>query len=219
MKKDALVAAALLVSSSAHGALINASNYSLDSIGGQWAWGNTDWNAVGAYGYVDNVADLATVEGLLSDGYSYAAPGSSDLNGIYNFPGSGVRSLAFSFDSGVDFQLDSLSFISSRSYSSDTQVSVDYSLDGGAWVNALTTTAGALGIVTGSTAGTYTLSFGGVTADAFRFNVAGNQVSVHEILVDGSAVGAVPTPETLALMAIGILGIGYRRSKQSSVRN
>lgn len=175
---------------------ISSGAYSLTAIVGSYAWGCTDWNAADPLGYVDNIADIGTVQALLSDGYVFQPQGcTSNPNGIYNWDpvleGAGLHVLEFDFNGGTNYLLNSLSFISSRSYSDGTPISIEYALDGGAWIVAASTTSGGLGITTGD-ANTYVISLGGVLADRFRFVTnGGDQVSVHEIIIDGMAP-AVP---------------------------
>lgn len=212
-----LAALALIGSATLAGAApIATTSYHLSSITGTFAWGQTDWNAVSSLGSVNNTTDLATVNAMMSDGYAFMAGGSgaATANGIYNWPVGGYNALTFTFDGGANHVLDSLSFVSSRSYAANTSIAVDVMLDGGAWVNALTTTAGALGISTGS-GNTYTLNLGGVSADAFRFVLqGGNQVSVHEIGLAGSAAATVPEPASFALVALALAGVGFARTRR-----
>jgi hypothetical protein len=221
MKK--IIAAALgsfvmFASAGASADVISASTYSLTKLTGNFNYGYTDWNGGSV---VNNSAQLNRVEGILSDGYVANTTRKGTVNGIYSGYPDAANTIEFSFDGGVDYKLDSLTFLSSRSYSDATTVGLQYALNGGNWVTAMNTTAGALGITTGD-AYNYTLNFGGVTADAFRLVLNGDQISFHEISVDGAlkvAPAVVPEPTTVALLGLGLLGFAASRRKSGSSKN
>jgi len=221
----------LVIATAATAAPIPASNYTM-SLEGFWVWGWTDWNATSCFGQMDNNADRARAEMLMSDGYvdlfnSDCGLGEDTTNGIYNWQDSAPDTLdanepgaplvpsdacmVFDMNGGVEATVDSIEFISSRSYSSATVVTVEYAMDGGAWNQALSTTANDLGITTGS-GNPYTLVLGGVTGDAFRLCVlgaSGDQISFHEVTFDG--VGGVPSMPPLGMLALiaVLLALGY----------
>jgi len=224
MKKQLLIlsasCAALILSAPAQA---DALSYALTGINGSWSWGNTQWNAVSNLGYVDNVADIGTVDALLSGPYAYSAPGDTPANAIYNWAGSpygsGAQTLVFSVNGGVSALLDSLTILSSRSYDTGTLITLDYSNDGGAsWINAVSSTTGALGWdnvdITGGGTDSIALDFGGVTGNAFRFGVSGAQINLHTLALDGT-MAAVPEPATWAMMIGGfaLAGAAMRRRR------
>jgi hypothetical protein len=190
--------------------VIPADQYSLTALVGEFSWGYTDWNAhCSGTGLINNVTDLSAVETILSDGYAddfrTVCPATPPFNGIYNWPNpSNPATYEFAIAGGTNAILDELRFISSRSYNSSTSITVQYSLDGGPWTTAATTTAGTLGIVTGSAA-TYSLPLGGVQADRFRLTLQGDQVSVHEIIVLGQGRLAVPALGSWGVIAMTLL--------------
>jgi hypothetical protein len=221
MKKFAFVVTAticLLNSTASLAALISPIEYNLTGLTGNFAYGRTDYNAYGesATFNLDNVSSLSTVETLLSDGYVPMGYIPGQKNGIYSgYPSTGFHSIEFAFNNGTDYLLNSFSFLSSRAYTSSTNIQLEYALNGQPWQIASSTTSGALGITTGN-ANSYTLDFGGILADSFRLTLnSGGQVSFHEVSIDGSKATAVPEPATLALFGLGLLGFvaGRRKAK------
>jgi hypothetical protein len=195
-------------------------DYNLNQISGSWAWGNTEWNALFPLGYVNNSTDVSTVNNMIKGPYTYQPAGSQIANGIYNFP-YGASSLTFSMTGG-DQLVNSLSILSSRSYSPYTVVTLGYSADGGTtWNNALTTTTGALGwndVGTGGMA-TETITLGaGVYGDEFKLAFNGDQISIHSVFFDGSSSAApVPEPGTIALLGLGMAGLAvYGKRRKNS---
>lgn len=195
-------------------------NYELTQIEGSWAWGNTQWNTFSTDGYVDNSTDVAQVDAIFHSPYVYQAP-YTEINGVYNWP-TGTATLAFSVNGGNLATLNTLSVLSSRSYSDDTLVSLDYSTDHGAtWTTALSSTTGAINWYPVGTAGTQTetvnLSFGGVSGNAFKLSFTGSQISIHSLSVDGST-GVVPEPEgyALVLAGLGIVGLMAQRRRPAN---
>jgi hypothetical protein len=203
--------------------IIPSGEYSLTSITGSYAWGQTDWNDATCLGYVDNVADLATVETLLSDGYTAQSANSPCganpiANGIYNWDPAGFHALEFDMVGGANYTLNQLNFMSSRSYSGTTPITVDYAVDGGPWTTAVATTSGTIGITTGA-ANTYSLSLGGVVADRFRFTTTdGDQVSLHEISIEGVAELAITSIPTLSEVGIWVFALLLAVSALMAIR-
>jgi hypothetical protein len=196
----------------------------LTSIVGSYAWGCTDWNGESTLGYVNNVSDLGTVEELLCDGYEFQPSGCSTPNGIYNWETPGLHALEFAFNGGTNYTLNSLSFISSRSYGTSTPISIEYSVDEGSWIEAASTTSGDLGITSGD-AETYTINLGGVIADRFRYTTnGGEQVSIHEISIDAELASgngeSIPTMTEWGMIIMFLIMTGsafwmMRRSQTS----
>lgn len=162
------------------------SGYNLTTITGSFAKGYTDWNDEACAGYINNATDIAYVQTLLSDGYTFSPSGcfGGPVNGIYNWPPT-YHSLSFTTVSG-SIAFNSVTFMTTRNYDGATQLGVDY-WDGVTWVNAVTTTSGALGISTG-TIQTITITLPStVTASEFRFFWnGGNQVSMHEFWINST---------------------------------
>ena len=165
----------------------------LDSLRGDWDYGWDDWNGLGCTSYkyggmVDNVADIDSINKLLGNGYvnwgnscytgSASNPG---LSAIYNYPSSGY--MMFTVDCGA-VTLDTIHFLSSRSYSSSTEIRVSR-WSGSSWIKAMSTTAGTLGIYTtgGSAPPKYSLVIPDTVpkAAAWQIAVESSQVSFHEI--------------------------------------
>jgi hypothetical protein len=216
MKKFLVAGATLLLATAANA----ATSFQLTAMEGSWAWGNTQWNNVSGQGYVNNVADVATVNALLQGPYVYSAPNTIPGNGVYNYADDGVvlSSLIVSVNGGVATTLDTLSILSSRSYGSGTTITLDVSSDGGgSWVNVLSSTTGALGWIDVGTGGTETqvvdLSFGGVSGNAFRFSALGDQINVHTFTLNDG--GVVPEPASWAMLiaGFGLVGAAARRRR------
>jgi len=179
--------------------------YTVAGLGGSWAWGDTEWNDAGTHGYVNDSTDVGKVNALLNGVYAYAAPGAATPNGIYNWPSNA----SVIFSTGEAYY-NTLTLLSSRSYSPTTQIVVDYSNDhGSTWLTALTTTTGALGwtdIGTGGTATeTLNLNLGGVLGNELRFSANGQQISLHTVAIAGSTV---PEPGTIGLVGLALAGVG-----------
>lgn len=209
-----LLAVAAVTAAAATSASATSLDYSVSNISGSWAWGQTQWNDEAGLGYVNNATDLAAVEAILEGAYVYQAPHAQVANGIYNWPSNG----SVTFQTGALSTLNTLSILSSRSYSSSTSISVDYSADGGAsWTQAFSSTTGAMGWVDVGTAGSATelinIALGGVYGNALRFNVVGDQVSLHTVTLDGSTT-AVPEPESYALMLLGLGLVAAAKRRQ-----
>jgi hypothetical protein len=174
------------------------SGYNLTQINGSFAKGYTDWNDEACAGYINNVTEIGYVQTLLSDGYTFSPGGcfGGTVNGIYNWPPT-YHNLTFTTVSGP-IAFTSVSFMTTRNYDGATQLGVDY-WNGSAWVNAVTTTSGALGIGTGSIQ-TITITLPStVTASQFRFFWnGGNQVNMHEFWINSTCL---PTSSTATLDA------------------
>ena len=199
-------------------------SYSVDSMSGSWAWGNTQWNAEASLGYVDNAVDLGVVNDILTGPYIYQSAGSDTANGIYNYdplsPNDALAGVTFSIDAVGGATVDSINILSSRSYSASTIVKLLFSNNGGTtWNTFLSTTTGALGWNDVGTGGTETeminLAIGGVSADMFQLVFDGSQISLHSIAVKGtpSSVPTVPEPSTFLLLGAGLAGILIARRK------
>lgn len=193
--------------------LIDSSLWDVTDISGEWSLGSTGFNLETPL----SSADYA--KALLSDGYIDNFDRTT-VNGIYTYP-YGESSLTFG-TGGVDYYLNTFSFITTRNYSDVTQIKLDYRLDGGAWNNAITTTTESLlsPLSTCFPGGndcagvTATMSFSGVLADEWRWTrVSGSQVSLHEVMIDGY-ISSVPEPATFALLGLGLAGITFSRKRK-----
>lgn len=209
--KAAVAGLVLSVSGLANAGLISTNDYDLTSISGSWLTGSTGWNLSGSI-------NLGLADAILSDGYVDDF-GRTVVNGIYSMD-SGVLTFG---TNGTDYLLDSFSFITSRNYENNSSFILDYRLDGGSWLTADTASSNSLvaplssclsstnNLCAGKLA---TLSFGGVLADEWRISKSGSQISFHEVIVQGVDVQSVPEPTTLAIFALGIMGLVSRRFKK-----
>jgi len=219
-KKFAVAFALCFLAGAAQSAPISQTEYGLTGLSNGWTLGRTDWNAADEFGHGGTA--LATAATVLQDGYSPLSPNQTgQYNGIYRWPTLGLENLTFSMNGGTDYVLDSLTFLSSRSYSSLTQIELQYRLDGGSWMSSVATSTGALGMSHSGAAEVYSLSFGNVQADQFRllFGTGGDQVSLHEVNISGTLAqpSVVPLPAALPLLlaAMGTLGFAGRRRKST----
>jgi VCBS repeat-containing protein len=154
---------------------------------GNFQYGYTDWNAAATFGHIDASTDMATVTRILNDGYEFAPRGATDpdlINGIYNFGNSGPAYL--DFDLGGVTIVETFSLISSRNYSNSTEITIlGRDPVSAAWLELFNATTGAIGITTGS-ARAYNLDVTDAAVDAMRFQITGDQVSLHEVAVNES---------------------------------
>ena len=211
MSKYVLGAFLCLLTFNANAEIINANNYNLTRLTGSFSYGGTNWNGYHIYGTIDSIEEFPQVESILSDGYvpvTVQEGLNGAINGIYSgYPYPGFHSIEFAFTGGVDFTLDYLSFLSSRA--NFAAITLEYAINGGGWQVATRTSSSALGMSTGD-AQYYNLSFGGVSADAFRITLNGDQISLHEV-----KISSVPIPAAIWLFGSGLISlIGIARRKK-----
>ena len=193
----------------ANAGLISSDDYDLTEIGGLWTYGYTNWNAMSQYGNFGNVSsERDKIESLLSDGYSDYYGRDLNFNGTYAWNASDSSTnyfLTFQFDQV--FQFESVDIITSRLFN---QFSVEF-FNNGIW-----NTADYSNLSTGGKANgvTESLIFAPVISDMMRIRV-GRNTSLHEVAVYGSAT-TVPEPSTLAIFALGMIGLASRRFKNQS---
>lgn len=193
------IAILFVVATQVQAGVISPSNYSLVSIGGGWAFGSTGWNHGVA---VDNTADLATVAGLLSDGYTDDLGGPAGVtNGIYTHlaPYSGQ----LTFELNAVHLLEELTFVSSRALLGTIEIALEYKLGDEPWKTATTATTGSLGmypllLINQSPGTSFSLDFGSALADSFRIIISeGYQVSIHEVEIMGTPAASAPDPNVV----------------------
>ncbi len=175
------------------GTLLPGSLYNLTALTGSWGWGVSDWHS---NIILDNATEIAAVETILSDGYVFIDPSTPTppYNGIYSGYPTPISQMEFTSNSGP-IEFDSFSFISTRNNSNATTITIEYRTGGGAWNTVASTTSGALGITTGG-ANTYTIPFAAITADQFRVTTNLNQISFHDVWINGSAASAITIAQT-----------------------
>ncbi len=207
-----LAAVGAAASFSAHADVIPTSSWNVTGLQGTWAYGTTDWNFGEA---VNNVADVAQVNAMMKDGY-VAHPQSYDspVTGIFNYRTPGFHALEVTL--GADTAMGSFTFWNTRSDSPTTPIGLDYRLNGGAWINVMSSTSGALGLLEGPGLEIITISMAGILADQIRLTTnGGNQISVHElVLSDADVVAHVPEPASIALFGLGLAAVGGIRRKR-----
>jgi len=200
------VVAGMLIAQSSFAAGVD---FDVSSLSGSWSWGDTQWNDVFNAGFVNDTADLSTVNSILHGAYAYT-PAGAKPNALYNWDGGQEQSASVTFALANATTFSNLSILSSRSYSSATQVLVDYSANGGhTWTNAVTTTTGALGWADVGTLSTQTealnIALGGVVGDELRLTVDGDQINLHTVAINGiTNVSTVPEANASILMLAGL---------------
>ena len=198
-------------------------DYQLVDMTGNWAWGNTQWNASHELGYVDNESDIAVVNTILRGPYAWQ-PAGGPANGIYNWHDwlEESTSLTFAIAGGALADIGTISVLSSRSYSPATRVTIDYSADSGAtWKNALQSTTGELDWIDIGTGGSTTelihLGTGAARGNQFRLAFFGEQVSLHSVMFhDTFQVPVVPEPSAPAMLLAGVGTLAFLARRRAS---
>lgn len=216
--KPTLVGLLLTLSTFSNASIISVDDYQLTDIAGSFTWGNTNWNLEAGDGYVNNSSDLALVDSLLSDGYEFSTGDDNPINGIYNWTTAGYHALTFTFDTETTFS--EFDLLISRNNSLATPFFAEI-FSNGIWSSLADSTTGALGATlrpgnNSDITQTLNLDLGLASGTAFRFGFdGGDQVALHEVTFTGVSE-EIPEPTTLAIFALGVIGLASRRIKKES---
>ncbi len=208
----------------ANSTTLSTDSYNLQNLGGNdggfWGWGKTNWN-LAAHLPINPLTDLAEVETMLSNGYTYVQgeyANWDNLNGIYNWgPTSAEREAFLDYTFNQDMELDSFSLQLTR-VTSGASVTANTYLDGqltGTYVNLMSS----LSWYSQDTPGFLSFDLGGMTVDSISLVFNGHQ-GLHELQFDGDIAAPTPSPTpeptTMVLFGLGILGFaGVSRRKQA----
>jgi hypothetical protein len=220
--KAAVTGIILSVSSLANAGLISSSEYSLESINGPFHGGFNNYSTARD---INNVTELNAVDAMLSDGAVNLISGSNGISytsqttpigtftGIYTAYDSGsLYELIYSFDGSAPRLFNGFSMESSRAEATMFNSSLSVSLDGTNWTEV---SKGTVTTVTNNGVDTGSFSFTGVVANYVKYSTTRRNGSIHEIALFEETVD-VPEPSTLAIIALGLMGLASRRFKKKS---
>jgi hypothetical protein len=227
--KNTVISIVFSLSSAAHAGLISSSEYSLDSMNGPWHGGFNNWTSGRD---IDNVNERSAVEVMLSDGATNLISGSNGVDfhsqttdidkftGIYtSYHDGSSYELVFALDGQQPYTLDGISMESSRAFDFMFNSALYVSLDGIAWTEILKgPITSSLQYTHGSNGHMYLgeYSFTSVAANYVKYSTTRMNGSLHEISLFGESQESqeVPEPSTLAIFALGMIGLASRRFKK-----
>jgi hypothetical protein len=215
--KAAFAGAVLTVSGLANAGLISTSDWEVTGQSGNWDLATTSYHV--------STADPSTsyIDELMSNGYiAYAQSNLSPINGIDAYPST--TSLTISFND--IFEFDNVEVWFTRYLSSSSIISINYGIDS---VSSLFS-ANSLSSYGFNSTGYNLLDLKVldlVTSGSFQANKIQltfnnpQQIIMHELQFSGTLVQQdqtqdVPEPSTLAIFALGMIGLASRRFKKQS---